>query len=328
VANEIKLDGYFPGATLYAVIENAAGLLWRTDTSVFEAYNSANWASYALLLTEQSGSGRYRANFPPAIAAGKYNITAYARSGVSAALTDIVVGVGGSIEWDGTQEVLVQSRHASGAAVASVAGAVGSVTGSVGSVVGGVGGSVASVAAAVSVAPASVTAIQTDILAAVDGIEIPDPDLSGLATTEQAAAILAKVQPIGLGTITVTSPILEDGRGITIVQGDDYTEAFGRALEWDLEGLTIDGLKASGQDYDIHLIITKVSKLNVLTTATETDDGIHVVAELTTAQTSTITADTNYYLQARIAGSDTDIRLATGAIWLKKSVGAIPTPIN
>lgn len=110
MSNEIKLSGGQTGVVIYAVIERADAQIWRVDTSVFEAYNSASWASYALTLTEQTGSGRYRADFPTGIsAAGVYAVAVRQRAGASAALTDLGVG-SGAFEWSGTNEVLIQSR--------------------------------------------------------------------------------------------------------------------------------------------------------------------------------------------------------------------------
>jgi hypothetical protein len=99
VANELQTD-YQTGRTVYAQLRNAVGQIWRTDTTVFEAYNTANIANYAITTTEQgTASGYYAGNMPTA-PAGFYNVVAKDRAGGSPAETDKTVGVG-SLTWDG-----------------------------------------------------------------------------------------------------------------------------------------------------------------------------------------------------------------------------------
>src|ERR1035437_7064019 len=56
---------YQVGQTLYAVAINPVdGTVWRFDTSVWESFSAGHWASYAIPLSEYSGSGYYRAAYP------------------------------------------------------------------------------------------------------------------------------------------------------------------------------------------------------------------------------------------------------------------------
>jgi hypothetical protein len=86
------------GLSVYAVIRDSSGQVWNGST--FAAYNSANWATYVVSLTEQTGSGYYLAAFPSAIVSGIYSFTVHQGSGV---LGDIAIDRG-SIDWNGTTQ--------------------------------------------------------------------------------------------------------------------------------------------------------------------------------------------------------------------------------
>lgn len=98
------------GLTLYALVLNAAGQVWRTDTSVFEPPVTADWASYPVALTESGTTGLYRGDFP-AVAAGVYPLLVYRQLAGSPAATDALVGQG-EREWSGTAVVSLASRLA------------------------------------------------------------------------------------------------------------------------------------------------------------------------------------------------------------------------
>ncbi len=51
----------FTGRTLYVVRHNPDGTVWNANTEAWEVYNASNWTSYAIAMTEQAGSGYYRA---------------------------------------------------------------------------------------------------------------------------------------------------------------------------------------------------------------------------------------------------------------------------
>lgn len=92
------------GLSLYVHIRNSSGSVW--NGSAFAAYNSANWATYSLAMTEQTSSGFYTVAFPSSISAGKYTFSVY--QGSSPALGDQPYG-SDVIYWDGTNEVDQQS---------------------------------------------------------------------------------------------------------------------------------------------------------------------------------------------------------------------------
>jgi len=53
---------YTTGQHLYAVLISPSGTWWNGAT--FEAYNSGHWSTYAVPLTEYTGSGVYSATYP------------------------------------------------------------------------------------------------------------------------------------------------------------------------------------------------------------------------------------------------------------------------
>jgi len=101
-----ELQTQFPSlANLYAVILNSAGQAWNTSTGLFETFNSSNWTSYAVSLTEQISAGVYIGNFPAAITIpGTYNILLRQRGGSTPAITDSSIG-SARINWSGSAEI-------------------------------------------------------------------------------------------------------------------------------------------------------------------------------------------------------------------------------
>jgi hypothetical protein len=126
MAKELKTP-FISGATVYAVILNAAGQAWRSDTAVFEPPAAGDWAHYANATTEQSTTGIYEGNFPVAITtAGAYHVLFRQQSGSSPASTDQSNGmIGGTIYWTGSAESFpLASSTASAASVAMSGGNV------------------------------------------------------------------------------------------------------------------------------------------------------------------------------------------------------------
>lgn len=91
------------GSNVYAVLENTIGQLW--NGSSFEDPVSGNWATYAILLTEQATStGIFRANMP-AVSAGTYSYTIRVQTGTgtsSVDVTDVVLAGVPLFGWDGS----------------------------------------------------------------------------------------------------------------------------------------------------------------------------------------------------------------------------------
>jgi hypothetical protein len=123
MAKEIKTP-FVSGATVYAVILNAAGQAWRTDTGAFEAPVSGDWSQYANVATEQSTTGIYEGNFPPAITSpGAYHVLFRQQAAGSPAATDQSNGmIGGTIYWSGTAESFPLASNAAGAANVAMSG--------------------------------------------------------------------------------------------------------------------------------------------------------------------------------------------------------------
>jgi len=124
MAGELKTQ-FVSGSTVYAVVLNAAGQAWRTDSSVFEMPTAADWANYAVTMAEQSATGVYEGNFPNAIViAGVYSVLFRQRSGASPAATDQNNGMlGGLICWTGSAEAFPLASSAAGAADVGMNGA-------------------------------------------------------------------------------------------------------------------------------------------------------------------------------------------------------------
>lgn len=95
MANEIEFPFGVTGSTnLYAVQKTAAGLVC-VSANLYEAVSEAHWAAgqYRIVLTEDGSTGVYRGSLKTTLP-GTHYIEAYARAGVSDAITDPQVGEG------------------------------------------------------------------------------------------------------------------------------------------------------------------------------------------------------------------------------------------
>lgn len=117
------------------------------------------------------------------------------------------------------------------------------------------------------------------------------------------------------GSVTVISPLTQNGRRLEIVQGDDYADADGRAISWsstgwpDVTGATVNfvGLSTDGSD-----------SFTWSMTAIDSDT---VRLELTAAQTSARSASSlySYAVQATIGGNK--VTLARGQMKVSAPMG-------
>ncbi len=199
MAKEISL-AYTASLNLYAVLRTAVGTYINGTTP--EAFNSANWTSYAVAFTEYtSATGQYWATFP-AVAAGYYYVEVYNRVGGSAALTDGPPIAVGDYQWDGTRIVPLGSVLPAAAAAASgglptvdgsngVKVSVGTGTGQVNVASGKVPATLASTDVTGNVA-ADLQTIKTQTVTCAGGVTVP-------------AATLASTANITAGTITTTT---------------------------------------------------------------------------------------------------------------------------
>ena len=115
MSSEVRVRGSATGQTLYFRILGSGSAVWSTSggTGGFEAYNSLDWADYAVSLTEQGSTAIYQGNFPAAVPAGVFDIDARRQIGASPATTDVTVATG-SEEWNGTKTVPLSDLATSG----------------------------------------------------------------------------------------------------------------------------------------------------------------------------------------------------------------------
>ena len=64
------------------------GQVWNNNTHAFENWNSANWAQYAIALTEKTGSGYYTAAIPAGVSGALVSDVLYLQAGGSPASSD------------------------------------------------------------------------------------------------------------------------------------------------------------------------------------------------------------------------------------------------
>jgi len=104
MANEIQVD-YAAGNTLYAIIRNSAGQVWRAAGQVFEDWGAAGHDSgdYAVALVDKSGS-RYVGDIDNNLSAGQYSIQWFVQAGASPADADTLAG-SRDVTWTGVAEL-------------------------------------------------------------------------------------------------------------------------------------------------------------------------------------------------------------------------------
>jgi hypothetical protein len=98
MAGEIRAIGP-SGRTCYVHILNANGQRW--NGSEFETFAVANYEDYDVSVTEDGSTGIYKGDFPTSIAAGRYDIVLFIRSGATPANGDKAVG-SQSLSWSGS----------------------------------------------------------------------------------------------------------------------------------------------------------------------------------------------------------------------------------
>lgn len=101
------------GGTCYFTVRNRVGQIWNTSSGLFEAYNAANWANYAVSTTEQGSSATFAGNFPSTIVAGIYGIVAISQIGGTPAETDTPIA-SGEFQWNGTVSLPLSDLVTSG----------------------------------------------------------------------------------------------------------------------------------------------------------------------------------------------------------------------
>jgi len=104
MANEIQTD-YTAGNTLYAIIRNAAGQVWRPAGQAFENWgaDTHDASDYAIALTDTSGS-RYVGDVDANLPAGEYAIQCFVQAGATPADTDTLLD-SRALTWTGVAEL-------------------------------------------------------------------------------------------------------------------------------------------------------------------------------------------------------------------------------
>lgn len=123
MANEIQLD-CASGLTLYAIIRDRTGRVWRPAAHEFEDWGTDDRtaADYALALADKSGS-RYVGSFDASIPAGDYAIQAFVQGGATPADADDLVG-GQAIVWAGAGELTAIKLLANSGVYDKIAGTI------------------------------------------------------------------------------------------------------------------------------------------------------------------------------------------------------------
>ncbi len=109
MANEIRVT-YDTGATLYTLVFNAAGQVWRNNApQQFLAYAPGAIGVYDIPLSEiATNSGQYRATWPnhANMIAGVYSMVLFLQAGGAPAVADDSrIGDTGLMYWDGSAEI-------------------------------------------------------------------------------------------------------------------------------------------------------------------------------------------------------------------------------
>ncbi|MDI9433071.1 MAG: hypothetical protein QM570_15250 [Planctomycetota bacterium] len=108
MANEIHVD-HPSGQTVYAVIRNPAGQVWRPAAQAFEDWGDAGHEAddYDIALSDKGGS-RYLGDFDANIPSGRYTIQCFVQAGAAPAQTDTLID-SRTIHWTGTGELTVMT---------------------------------------------------------------------------------------------------------------------------------------------------------------------------------------------------------------------------
>lgn len=121
---------------------------------------------------------------------------------------------------------------------------------------------------------------------------------------------------LGASGVTLTNPVAEDG-DITIYSGDDYTDAEGRALEFEVS----DSSHLLGLDdeaAEVRLVLQEDTW--TATTVTSTDDGYDVVFEPTAEETAALTYEKQSYELEATTAADSNVTLQVGTCTLVEDV--------
>lgn len=122
MASEVQLIVPSKPPTAYFVVRNAVGQYWYTTTPAWESYNAAHWTAYAIAMSQDGSSQNYAGTFPSAIAVGAYQLSAYAQSGGSPAIGDVLIGTNSRFDWTGSAILAMPASPASTTNITSATG--------------------------------------------------------------------------------------------------------------------------------------------------------------------------------------------------------------
>ncbi len=306
--NTITLNYIETGRRLYAMLVNESGEYYSTASEAFIALVVGNWSDYLIDLTETpAGSYSYVFTMPAAGAAsGRYTLRYQDSEDAGPAIHDA------SFRFDGGDITPIELD------ASAVRAAVGLAAANLDTQLAGViaagdarwataaGFATADDIAGLLDAPLAGHATSGTVgeaLANVGSVE----GLDDLADTVDA--IKAKTDLIGSAIIAVVGPAF-DGEELSIVAGDDYLAADGRALSWTVS--TWGGPDLTGAAVKLHLI-GQADRDDGETTSEVVIDGSAAMADaaavftvpLTAAQTAALTPSTaaqyySYVYQLRV----------------------------
>ncbi len=331
MANEIQAT-YDTGVTLYTLVFNAAGQVWRNNApQQFLVYAPGAIGVYDIPLSEiATNSGQYRANWPVHVnmIAGVYSVVLFEQAGGSpVAADDDRIGETGKMIWDGSAEIDLDDIEAY---VDKIDDATDGLT-AIKAEVEGIGGITPATAANVATALTNYdgpTKVEMDTAHDLLATEAKQ-DIIGT----NVDTILAKANLITTGQLIISSPVSADEE-IIIVQGDDYLDANGTDLEWTSEAWTSPDLTSATaklrfvtkEDYDDGV---QASALEVDVTITWAGSGNDVVftADLTAAQTAALSSPTppndkySYVYQLQVTtNAGKKITVALGSVYVKQEI--------
>lgn len=235
MASELSWRGLATGSTDYVTIRSTARQYWNTSgTPAFENLTVANWANYAIALSETPASSYFYVGSWPATlsTAGFYWVDVFRQLGAGAAISDMLLGTllgywdGTTFKpwaddlanWLGTLPLALSSQQVQ--AVVPTSTVVASVSGAVGSVSGNVGGSVGSVAGNVT---GSVGSVATSVV--IDQTQALNETATG--ATIAAALNAARAQGLGKWVISGDTLTIYASNNTTVVKTFTLTPSGG-----------------------------------------------------------------------------------------------------
>ena len=290
MANELQAHGLGVGKTIYCVRVTGTGTYWNGTTHV--AYNAANWATYAIAMTE-IGAGSYMATMPTAIA-NLYSYLVFEQAGATPAVTDTFRG-SGLISWNGMAEIAPPVLSLFGMNYDDL---IEEIQGSDGDDLKILSGQIDALPTDIDVQAAAAAALLAygvaleNTLTAIKGNAWTTETLVAIDVLLDAIKVKTDIIVAGLPT-TVIYPVAEDGT-VLLEAGDDYQTAEGYQLDWLDSGEAWPILTAATIAFNIGTAFAKAGSVVV---GSGTGKKVRVV--LTAAETATLTQGQVYWYNVK-----------------------------